>query len=282
MARTLSALVLLLVGTVAGICLATDVSFLLFDAAPWAALIAGGLGLLLGVARAMSKADETVTEGEVTRHGVGAFFEHWGSAIGILVLAVSGLMLGFLSVSGQAATPGEAALPLNLHFVGLMVALVCGSCFVGDFLVSDRENALMPTWEDIVEGTVKKYLLRAKWYAEDKYLSSQKSAFLAFAVLGAFMLVSGGIKLASHTLSIQAGILRIATVVHDVAGIAFVALVIVHVVLVLVSERHLLVPWLTGKVPESYVETEHPVWRARLTQRGAASQSDGEETTLEV
>ncbi|MEE9583485.1 MAG: cytochrome b/b6 domain-containing protein, partial [Dehalococcoidales bacterium] len=209
---------------------------------------------------------EAIEDGNVVRHGSGAFLEHWGTALGLFVLIVSGILLGFLFIPSQVQTLEGVFFPLNLHFIGIVVTLFGGSYFAADYLVSWKFRRLLPKPSDITGGFFGKYLLRRKWTAETKYLSSQKAAFLAGAVLGSVVLVTGAIKLAWRVWPIQTEILQWSTVIHDISALLFILYLIVHVLFVLVVPAHrvMLKSWITGKVPEEYVKKEHPLWYEEL------------------
>ena len=242
---------------------------LLFDIALWAVAVSMALGVLLGAIRAKLKGREEIENGAVVRHGGGAFLGHWGTALGIFVLIASAILLGFLFIPGQVETAKEALFPLNLHFIGVVITLFGGFYFVTDFVLSRNYSLLVPNLNDIIGGFFGKYLLRRKWRAETKYLSSQKSAFLAWAVLGAVMLITGAIKVAAHVWPIQASVLGITTFIHDIFSLLFILMLIVHVLLVIALPTHwpMLKSWLTGKVSEEYVREEHPIWYEELKKR---------------
>lgn len=232
----------------------------------WAVPAAMVLGIVLGAVRAVRKGREEIVAGEVTRHTGGAFLEHWGTALGLFLLIASGILLGFLFFPIQVETIEAAFLPLNLHFVGMVVTLFGGCYFAADYLVSRNYSLLLPNLSDIFGGFFGKYLLRRKWTAETKYLSSQKAAFLAWAVLGVVVLATGAIKLAWRVWPIQAEVLQWSTVIHDWVSLFFIIMLIVHILFVLILPAHWpsLKSWITGKVPEEYVKEEHPVWYEEL------------------
>jgi cytochrome b subunit of formate dehydrogenase len=167
--------------------------------------------------------------------------EHWGTAAGIFILIISGFQVRFYK--GFAAT--------NLHYLGLFLTLLFGTYFAADFIVSKKWE-LLPDEKDIIDGTIKKYLFHIKSKETGKYLSSQKSSFLAFVVLGGQILISGTIKVLVFYMHIPTGLLQVATWVHDVSALLFGLILIVHVFLVLTNRenRVLLRSWFTGKVPE--------------------------------
>lgn len=246
----------------------------------WAVLAAAVLGLIFGAIRAKRKAKESIEGGEVVRHSAGAFIEHWATALGIFVLITSGILLGlyfftisYNTLSDGALLPisavgslGAAFFALNLHFVGVVVTLFGGSYFAADYLVSRNYSRLLPSFRDIFGGFFGKYMLRRKWTAETKYLSSQKAAFLAWAVLGIVVLVTGVIKLVWRAWPVQSSVLEVTTIIHDIVSLLFVLMLIVHILFVLGLRAHWpsLKSWITGKVPEKYAKEEHPLWYEEL------------------
>jgi len=107
--------------------------------------------------------------------------------------------------------------------------------------------------------------LRRKWSSEDKYLSSQKVAFLGFALFGGVLLISGAVKVAAHIWPINADYWAFFTVLHDLFSLLFIFLLIVHVLLVLgLREWPALASWVTGKVTEERAEEDYPVWHKEL------------------
>jgi len=252
-----------------GIYFANTSESLFFDTAPWALAAALVAGIILGTARAVLKGKPEIVGGQVIRHGVGSFVEHWGTFIGGLVLTASAIMLGFLFIPSFVKTVSAATFPLNMHFIGLAIAIFSGFFWLADFIVSRNYSSLVPNLADVIGGTIAKYFLRRKWEYEDKYLSSQKAAWLAFAVLGAGVFATGVIKVAAHVWRLQSSVYSITTFIHDIFALLFIVLVIVHV-LIIAALGHWpsLRSWVTGKMSEKYVEEELPVWYKKL-QKGA-------------
>lgn len=257
--------VLLLVAAGAGIYLASTSESIFFATARGLIVRSIIVGVVIGGARAVVKGKPGIAAGKVTRHGVGSFFEHWGTGIGIFILIASGIMLGFLFIPSSPKTLAEVAFASNLHFVGLVITLFGGFFWAVDFALSKSYNTLVPNIKDIIRGTLGKYLLRRKWRYEGKYLSSQKSAFLATAFLGAAILVTGAIKVAAYIWPIQAALHRTVTFIHDISALLFILLLMVHV-LVVIALGHwpALKSWVTGKMSEEHVKEEHPVWYEEL------------------
>jgi len=264
--KVLSVLLLVLVALGIGLYFSNTSESLFIDTVPWVILAAIVLGLVLGAVRAILRKRLGIVGDEADRHDSSSFLEHWGTAIGIFTLIASGIILGFLFIPGSVNTLPEAIFPLNMHFIGLVIALFGGCYFLADYILARDFDKLIPNIPDILGGTIGKYLLRRKWTAEDKYLSSQKSAFLAFAALGACVLITGAIKVAAHIWPVQATAYSITTLFHDIFSLLFILLLIVHVLLVVGLKAHWpsLLSWVTGKAKKGYVEHEHPVWSDEL------------------
>jgi len=217
----------------------------LFSDIPWMFSIAIVIGVIAGIFTARAKMKNTSPVVDPPRHTLFSFMEHWGTGVGIILLIVSSRLLG-LAFIPQENNP--SVMPSNLHFTGLVFTLLFGGYFLADFLVSREYRTMMPNLRDIWDGTIKKYLLRKKWNDTGKYLSSQKSAFLTFAVLGLGVLVTGVIKAVGLFEDPSPPVTGV-SYAHDIFAILFILLLLVHIVLVLAvhSYRRMLVSWFAGR-----------------------------------
>ena len=250
----------------AGLILSFRVDSLLLDSFPWLIIVAMIIGIISGALGAKFKSKQLFENGSVIRHGTVAFIEHWVTAFGIFILIISGFMLGFLFFPPLANTYEKVFMPLNLHFIGIIITLAGGFYFLTDSILSKKLRMLIPDSKDILNGTIRKYLLKEKWSNETKYLSSQKSAFLAFAVIGAIQLITGSIKIAAHFLVMDPPVLAVNTLVHDIFSLFFIAMLITHILFTVAvsSHRVLLKSWITGKVGVKYVKEKHAAWYREL------------------
>ena len=227
----------------AGIYGIRSLDIVLFQKVAWTLLAPIVIGIVLGIRARRKSADDAPFSEYEERHSINSFLEHWGTAAGILVLVVSGFQI-------RAAL---SIFALNLHFLGLFCTLLFGCCFAADFFASRKYNRILPAVKDIVDGTLKKYLLKSRFAETGKYLASQKAAFLAFAIVGAEIVITGGIKMAAHFWLIPYQAMQVITVIHDVFGIFFVLLFLFHVGMVISvrAHRRLLGSWFTGKARQS-------------------------------
>lgn len=262
MTKNILFIILITALLVVAIYLVTAIDLLLLDLVPWLLIFSTLTGIILGVLRSRYKNKPMIDNGYVTRHDFGAFIQHWVTALGIILLIISGFLLGFLFFPHFLDTPTKALFPMNLHFIGLLLTTFGGFYFLTDFISSSRFNVLIPNAKDIVTGTLEKYITRKKLIREGKYLSSQKSAFLIFASLGGVQLITGMIKITAHFMNIPPLSLAIITLIHDIFSFFFIIMLIVHILFAvsISSHRTLLKTWFTGKIAEKYVIERHIAW----------------------
>jgi cytochrome b subunit of formate dehydrogenase len=243
----------------------------LFDngAAQWGIVAAAVVGLILGIARGLLKKRNEIKGDIVTRHGVGSFISHWATAFGIFVLIYSGIMLGFFIMNGKslwflpvfAKTLEQVVPALNVHYFAVLMTLFGGFFFGGDYVATRKTSLLIPNMRDITQGFIGKYFLRRKWDHEDKYLSSQKGAFVPYAGIGIVLLITGVIKVAAHVWPISANVWGWATVFHDVFMVFIILYTLVHVgLVVLLNHWPAFTSFFTGSMSTKHVEEHHPVW----------------------
>ena len=278
MTRILIVLVILLAVAGAGIYLAYNppASFAtlgpsLFDnkSADWVLVGLAVGGFVLGALRGMFKKKSTIRDGVVIRHGVGSLISHWGTAIGIFMAIASGIILGiglgFWTIGPFSKTPLAEVHPINFHYVAVVFILFCSFFFVGDYLFGRNLKLLIPNGEDVTKGFIGKYMLRRSWTKEEKYLSSQKAAFVPYILIGLVILITGAIKVTSHMFPIKADVTGWATVLHDYFAVFIVLFTIVHMgIIVVLGHWPAFWSWFTGTMNTHEVEHEHPIWYEEL------------------
>jgi cytochrome b subunit of formate dehydrogenase len=252
----------------AGVIASAYIDILLLSKLPWLLIVAAVTGIILGILSVRFKSRTVIENGDVSRHGIGAFIEHWMTVLGIFLLIISGFLIGFLFFPHIAETPKSVLFPLNMHFTGLIITVFGGFYFLTDHILSKKLRLLIPGIKDILNGTIGKYILKREWNKEGKYLSSQKSAFLAYAILGGVQLITGSIKIIGHFFHIPASTLAVTTSIHDIFSLLFIIMLFVHILFVLLSPSHriLLKSWFTGKVSESYVKEKNKAWYDEITK----------------
>jgi cytochrome b subunit of formate dehydrogenase len=216
--------------------------FQVFRDSKWIFIITAIAGALAGIIGGLIKiaAGSGKTNRQPARHSIDSIPEHWGTAVGIFILIVSGVQLHYFHGGLHA---------IKLHFLGIFFTLLFGTYFLTDFFVLRKYRTLLPRLKDIIDGTIKKYLFRFKFKETGKYLASQKASFLLFAILGAVILITGIIKLLFFYIKISFTLFEMSTKIHDISALLFGLVLIIHILLV-VARRHnwpLLSSWFNGK-----------------------------------
>ena len=243
----------------------------LFDnkVADWMLVGIAVVGLVFGAARGMLKKPSHISDGVVIRHGAGSFISHWGTAIGIFLAIASGLIMGmyfgFWALAPFAKTPGAVVAPENLHYFAVVFILFCAFFFVGDYLFGRNLKLLIPNGQDVTKGFIGKYMLRKPWTKEEKYLSSQKAAFVPYILIGLVILITGAVKVASHVWPLKSSLWGWATVIHDYFAAFIILFTIVHMaIIVVLGHWPAFWSWFTGTMKTHEVEHEHAVWYEEL------------------
>jgi thiosulfate reductase cytochrome b subunit len=240
--KTLSAASVVIVIFALAIVMTYNARDFLFHSLGWVLELALILGILTGIIRGiMHNSRVQRSNPQPDRHTLDSFLEHWGTAGGIFILLISGFFILGDYRRGFSA---------NLHFLGLVITLYFGTYFLAHFFVSKKYRYLLPGINDILGGTVKKYLLGADWKDTGKYLSSQKSAFLTFVIVGIGIFLTGTIKLAAFYFSIPGQLKFIVTRIHDYLTFFFLFFLLIHILLALItgSNRRKFTSFFTGKI----------------------------------
>jgi formate dehydrogenase subunit gamma len=250
---------------------------LLFSSA-WSMIpIAALMGVFFGAFNERHK--EHISEGKVLRHDVAEFFEHWGHTLGMLFLLVSGVLLGFLFIPRFLHDAEAVGFAMNLHFVGVLITAFSVVYHITDLAVAGDAKELLPGAADF-KHVVAHYAAKVgldEPPKEGKYFASERLAYPVWIVSMAVMAITGLTKVAAHVWSLPAGLMAIATSVHDVFTLVFIAVLAAHIVL------GAIVPWswphfvsmLTGYMKEETVAKYHVEWYEELTEKkgGTASGS---------
>jgi hypothetical protein len=173
-----------------GIAASAYLDILLLSKLPLLLIASAITGIILGILRARFKGKSTIEKGEVSRHGIGAFIEHWMTGLGILLLIVSGFMIGFLFFPHFADTPKSVLFPLNMHFIGLIITIFGGFYFLSYYIFSRKLSVLIPNMKDILQCTIG--IIPVK-----KEMASRKQVPF-FSKIGVFSIRHSGRRSASY------------------------------------------------------------------------------------
>jgi len=255
----------------------TDGAELLFDSAWWLVLAAPFAGLLAaGLTR---RTDPRIEGDHKLRHDSAAILEHWTHGVGTLFLLASGIALGFLFVPRLVASGTPVWAMMNIHFVFVVMFLFGTFYYAANTALAWKRFAEHLPTANAIEFTRQHYghLLGIKKYSmppEDKYFESEKMAYILALVATVTIIATGLLKALAHVVSLPAGLMGAATLVHDIATIAMLAFFLAHVFFaaILPMSWPVLRSMFTGYVSVEQAKKEHAGWYKRLTQSGDASE----------
>ena len=171
-------------------------------------LAAIGLGILFGaVAGELMKREPKIDVKQGSKIGMEALLDDWGmafSALGALILLISGIYLGGTWSSRLVNSPEATAFVMNTHFFG-MVTLLFGGCYLGMRMLIAKSARPLSSIKD---------LFRQK--GDSRYLLSHRLAVLTFLIVIAAFVVKGAGLFGEHVLNFPSGIAVGTAIFHDI------------------------------------------------------------------
>jgi len=245
---------------------------LLFDTSTWLVWLAPFAGVL---AAGLSKRRDPVIEGDrVLRHDAPARITHWTHGVGTMFLLISGIALGLFFTPTLVGSGQPVWTWMNVHFA-FVVMFLFGTFYYGanTLMAPKRFREHLPT-KNAIDYTKRHYGLllgfkKLTMPPEAKYFESEKMAYvLALASTGVIIL-TGLLKVAAHAIDVPAGLMAIATPVHDIATVAMLAFFLAHVFFaaVLPMSWPVLRSMFTGYVSLEHAKHEHAGWLAEIQGR---------------
>ncbi|WP_297987868.1 formate dehydrogenase subunit gamma [Anoxybacillus sp.] len=201
-------------------------------------------------------------------------FVHWGIAISIIMLIITGI--GQMPVYGRYLivqpfgtkwlTSYEITLWVHYFFAATLLFF---TTYHVVYHVIKKEFDIWPKKGD-VKGSyliLKAMLLKQKEPPSEKYLPEQRIAYLYFVVSIGLVIVTGVIKVIKNIMGVQPtnGILFWSAQLHNLATVMVIFGVIMHLAAFIVKENRKLLPGMfTGYVDEEYVKERHSLWYKEL------------------
>ena len=247
-------------------------SELLFDSAWWLVVLSPFVGVLAsGLTR---RQDPEVHGDQVLRHDGAAMLSHWTHGVGTAVLLVSGIGLGLFFIPSYATSPEHTWGLMNVHFVAVVFFLFGTFYWVSNMiLASKRLSEHLPT-ANAIPFTVAHYahLLGFKGYKmppEDKYFESERMAFVLAVLASVLVALTGFAKAAAHVVDVPAGLMALATPVHDASTVAMLLFFVAHVFFaaILPASWPMLRSMFTGYIPLEHAKVEHAGWYERIAPK---------------
>lgn len=250
-------------------------SELLFDSASWVVFLSPFVGVF--AAGITGRQDPRIEGERVLRHDGAALLEHWTHGVGTLLLLLTGIPLGLLFIPALVPSGTGVWGLMNLHFVAVVMFLFGTFYYAANTLISwARFREHLPT-RHAFSYTVQHYghLLGVKGYempAEDKYLESEKVAYLLALAATSVVVLTGLVKVASHIVNVPGAVAGTATLLHDIATVGMLIFFVAHVFFaaVLPMSWPVLKSMFTGYVTKEHAQKDHAGWYAQLTDNDAS------------
>ena len=203
-------------------------------------------------------------------------FVHWGIAISIIMLIISGLgqmpLYSRYLVKQPFGTKWLTSYEITLwvHYV-FAAALMFFIAYHIVFHLIRKEFSLLPKKGDIKGSllVLKAMLLRQKEPPSEKYLPEQRLTYAYFAFAIALVVITGFIKVIKNIIGVQPsnGILLWGAQLHNLATVLVIIGIILHLGAFIVKDNRKLLPGMfTGYVDKKYVKERHSLWYKELNR----------------
>lgn len=223
----------------------------------------------------MSKKDKK--NRKVYRQPLPNRFVHWGIAISIVMLIITGLgqmplysrYLLKQPLGTKWLTSYEITLWLHYIFAALLMFFIAYHIV---FHIIRKEFHILPKKGDIKGSLLimKAMILRQKEPPSEKYLPEQRLTYAYFVFAIALVVVTGVIKVIKNLIGVQPtnGILLWGAQLHNIATVLIIVGVFLHIAAFIIKDNRKLLPGMfTGFVDKKYVKERHSLWYKELKNK---------------
>ncbi len=256
----------------------TETYHLLFDTSAVAFPVAVFIGIFLGTLKYRSAA-EKIMNGKVERHDELMFIQHWSNALGIVILIITGFVLGTLFIPRTVQGAANIGFALNMHFVGILFFFFGASFYITKNYFTGELKHMMPKKGDL-KGMIGHYTAmvfrRGEAPKEEKFLCAERVVFPMWIIGISGITLTGIVKTGAHIWSLPAGFMGAMTFLHGVFAIYMALMLVAHVfaAAIIPPSWPLLRSMITGKVSEKYVKHHHEKWYEEIQNHMANDPSD--------
>lgn len=216
-------------------------------------------------------------KGKIYRQPLPNRFVHWGTAISIFMLIITGLgqmpLYGRYLIKQPFGTKWLTSYEITLWVHYIFAAILLFFIFYHIvFHIVRKEFQLLPKKGD-VKGSfliIKAMLLRKEEPPSEKYLPEQRLTYAYFVFSIGLVVVTGVIKVIKNMVGIQPtnGILLWGAQLHNLATVLIIVGVFLHLAAFIVKANRKLLPGMfTGYVKEKYVKERHSLWYKELKSK---------------
>lgn len=236
---------------------------LLFDTSATALLAALFLGIFLGAFKYFKKPDRIIN-GKVERHDELMFLQHWTNALGIVILLVTGFILGTLFIPRTTVGAEHIGFAMNMHFIGVLFYFFGASYYITKNYFTGELKHMMPRKGDLkgMIGHYKSMLFHTEAPKEEKFLYAERTVFPMWIIGLSGITITGIFKVLEHFLSFPNGLMAGMSFFHGVFAIYMALMLVAHVFAgaILPASWPLIRSMITGNVTEDYVRHHHEKW----------------------
>ncbi|MGI6450007.1 MAG: formate dehydrogenase subunit gamma [Desulfitobacteriia bacterium] len=212
-------------------------------------------------------------------------FIHWGTALSIILLIISGLgQLPLYKRYNIVKLPGGEWLgsffnTLDLHYLaaGILIFVVS---FHLVYHTLRREFDLFPKKGDLKESylIIKAMFTGGEEPPAEKYLAEQRVAYLFIGANVILLILTGIVKVVKNFAgaSLPYNLIAASTHLHNLATVLLILGIGAHLAAFLVkANRPLLRGIFLGTVYEEYAKERHPLWYRRIAERNRNKANSG-------
>lgn len=208
---------------------------------------------------------------KIKRHSLIVMINHWLVATSGLVLLFSGFgQLPMYKRYNVIKIPGlEWSANFEITYLMHLIAAAIfstGVLFHIVFHFRRKEFASIPKKGDLKESVtiIKAMVTGGEEPPQGKFLAEQRLAYAAIGVTSLILLATGVIKVYKNfnTITLSPLLNEISTLLHTIAGMAFLLLLFAHLGAFLIKANWPLFPSMfTGYVDRKYAEERHSLWK---------------------
>lgn len=250
---------------------------LLFDTVMPLISVAALLGIFLGSLN-YYKDKLAIIEGKVERHDEWMFIQHWSTALGTVVLIITGFLLGTLFIPRTIQTTEIIGFALNMHYIGILFFFFGISYYVTKSMFTGELKHMMPKRGDLRDmlGHYKAMFFGGVAPKEEKFLAAERVVFPMWIVGVGGITITGIVKTIAHIWSLPGSVMGIMTFLHGVFALYMLFMLIAHVMAgsLLPASWPLFRSMLTGKVSEKYVKSQHQKWYEEIQAQKVEATND--------
>lgn len=210
-----------------------------------------------------------VTKLKIKRQSLQNRIIHWGIAISVFGLIVTGILqmpvAKRYNITKIFEWSGEYFFTLSLHYI-FSIALIFFAFYHVIYHSIKREFDIVPRREDLKNGflVIKAMIMGLKEPTSDKYLPEQRIAYIGAALIIALLIVTGMIKSYKNILGfdISNALYLWAALLHNFGLVLIILFIIAHLAAFIPkANRPLLSGMFSGKIDAKYAKHRHGLWK---------------------